>query len=1081
MKKNLVAMGMLMVAMALAAAVPSFEEEGIDSAKRVGSAREWNFLGALPPGGKLGKAAAHDAEGLTMADPRSKADVGGGFALKDFFTPAGAFLFEIEFTCDPALVDDPRILWDDLVITYSPKWTHRGFQLAIAPQREGLMPILYLGFSNATCRVVGPRVEVKKGEVNKLRFFFNADHRVFWDFQGEKLTAVVAHGGALAPSIRYRPTIGERGCSNHHPFPGHIRRVAITPCHTDVWSLATVGRRAFTRGEENAAVKLMLENRGEGRLAAVKVRAEQFAGNDFVRTTDHELGEVAPGAKREFLVSLETTVGAGWHPLKVVMEAQDAAGRSVSFTRVFKIGVAPRQADRLTALMWHYAGAAENVASFGFTHGHTRVGPYSLTESDVGEAYAYLDDALMSGIAITRPELMCWPGDKGEDARYARSERGKPAVRQGKRKQFTPEVSNPEFPAMARKYAAQAVKLIGEHPAFMGVLPCSEMRDHTFPSFNTEHLRYREATGREVPAEVVKRTLTLKVAEKRFPDGVVPEDDELLAYYRWFWTGGDGWPGYSGAVADEYRKGIARAGFFSFWDPAVRCPPRWGSGGEVDMLNQWVYANPEPMNVAGPAEEMFAMAAGRAGQQVGIMTQLICYRSRLAPTNAAVANPPEWLARLPMADFPTIPPDVLQEATWTMLAKPVKAIMYHGWGTVFDTGAKTGYCYTCPASATRLRELLKGTVAPLGPMLKRLGRAENEVAVFESFTTCAMGGPASWGWSAPAITFLQRARLDPRVVYEETILRDGFGKAKVLYAPQCRFLTPGLIEKIREFQRAGGTLVGDEQLVGALKADVKVPLVSFNPPPASDHTEDVEAYERARAEDSKTAAATRRAKRVMCAQAERLRQDLASRYQPNVDSSSPEIPVYARRWRGVDYVVAINDHRTFGDYVGQWGLIMEKGLPFAGSVTIVDPAAKVKAVYELSRGGEQRFAREGTKIRVPVDFATNDGRLFAFLPDRIAALAVEAPKAVKRGGKVKVRFLVKGESGKPVEALLPVEVRLYNAAGREFDGAGFAAAEGGVCELEILTNLDDPVGDYRLVCRDRASGLKVEKIIRGVD
>ena len=72
-------------------------------------------------------------------------------------------------------------------------------------------------------------------------------------------------------------------------------------------------------------------------------------------------------------------------------------------------------------------------------------------------------------------------------------------------------------------------------------------------------------------------------------------------------------------LAEEYRKAAGRYGdgsdmqrkrpFFSFWDPAVRCPPKWGSGGDVDVLNQWVYAVPEPMNVAGPAEEIIAMAA----------------------------------------------------------------------------------------------------------------------------------------------------------------------------------------------------------------------------------------------------------------------------------------------------------------------------------------------------------------------------------------------------------------------------------------------------------------------------------------
>jgi hypothetical protein len=64
--------------------------------------------------------------------------------------------------------------------------------------------------------------------------------------------------------------------------------------------------------------------------------------------------------------------------------------------------------------------------------------------------------------------------------------------------------------------------------------------------------------------------------------------------------------------------------------------------------------------------------------------------------------------------------------------------------------------------------------------------------------------------------------------------------------------------------------------------------------------------------------------------------------------------------------------------------------------------------------------------------------------------------------------------------VLPVEARLYDSSGREVDGAGFAAAEGGVCRMTLPTNLDDANGEYRLVCRDRASGMVAERrIFRG--
>ena len=55
--------------------------------------------------------------------------------------------------------------------------------------------------------------------------------------------------------------------------------------------------------------------------------------------------------------------------------------------------------------------------------------------------------------------------------------------------------------------------------------------------------------------------------------------------------------------------------------------------------------------------------------------------------------------------------------------------------------------------------------------------------------------------------------------------------------------------------------------------------------------------------------------------------------------------------------------------------------------------------------------------------------------------------------------------------------RIYDAAGRELDGAGYACAVDGVCTLTVKTNLNDAPGGYRVVCRDRASGIVREVTI----
>ena len=819
-------------------------------------------------------------------------------------------------------------------------------------------------------------------------------------------------------------------------------------------AVRSVGRQAFERGEEVAELKL------------------QIAGTDIV-----------------FSVPVETRLKPGVYDLPAPVVGRTPSGEKVVATNSVKITIGRRFADRMPAVLWGMGvGTFADVGAYGFTHvlsdgksGLFLTSPDAET-STVKKIIWNYDRALAAGVRVMHAVNVQYPAGVESRKPYYRWLRGgkKPT---DWREVNRPEVSNPELLEYARRIVAAENDAIGFHPAFAGVNVASEQRDLSFPSFNTEHLRYKAETGRDVPPEVRKRTADLALARSRFPDGVVPADNPLYSYYSWFLGGGDGWPGYTGGVAAEYRKQAGRYGdesaaqrrrpFFSFWDPSVRCPPKWGSGGDVDVISQWVYANPDPMNVAGPAEEVIAMAAGRPGQAPMIMTQLICYRSRLAPTNVVVSPPPAWVLRRPKAGFPTIPADSLQEAVWSMLAKPVKGIMFHGWKTIFESGQEKGYTYTSPETEARIKRLLHDVVAPLGPTLKRLGREEPEVAVLESFATAAFGGPASWGWTSPAISLLQRARLDPRVVYEETIMRDGFGNTKILYAPQCAFLSAPVVDRIREFQKNGGILVADGELLSALKADVAIPVMSYKKPPKSDHTEDVDAETKTWVN---TAARrfTEGVKAEMLANADSLRRTLAEchSYVPKADSSSPEIVVYSRAWRETPYLFAINDKRTFGDYVGQWGLTMEKGLPFSGSVTLADPRRRIGAVYELSRGGEMPFSRrEDGRVEVPLSYDTNDGRLLMFLGCRIAAVNVDATNA--QGG-IAVTMKVLDESGAPVPALLPVEVRIYDAAGTELDGAGFACAEGGICSLAVPTNLNDPPGGYRVVCRDRASGISKE-------
>ena len=1051
----------------------------------VGPAKVWDFTkGALPPGCSLRKRGTLSEKGVGTEDFADNSSQ-GGCVIADGSTPLGAFLFEAEIEvgdyAPEAKAEHVGRIWDDMGISYSsPKRDNTGMEIGLRQVPNGYWtPYAVFGMGDETCRVEGERLRFYRGARTKLAVFFGANGRVVIELGGLVAERQIPVCGGLAPSKRYRPVVGSRPVGNYANFDGFVRRVSITPMRRDPVVFVMPGRMAFLRGEKGACAAIHVQNRSGGAISDARVTLEQFCEEGRVKSETLKHPTLPDGGTFKIEFAPETRIRPGWHMIRVSFGGRDPAGAAVKTARLVRYGIGPRVGDRMRTVMWGLPALfpADTLKDIGFTHGYAYAGGPDEVDSEFNPKHVFnlFDTALVGGLGVVRiasPSIIPSCADTNRYIRYDCLHRPS--------KTLQPEVSNPELVERLRAICTRDADIFADHPAFQGVLPYSERRDQSSPSFNAEPLRYKEATGRDIPKGVDGKKFRLALAEKRFPDGIVPEDDDIYRYYSWFLKGGDGWPTFLSAAFDAFRKRIRRPEFVSFWDPAVRWAPTWGSGGSADMLNQWCYAVPEPMNVAGPCEEILAMTAGRPGQKAAIMTQLICYRSKMAPIDEEVPSMPEWARRFPKAAFPTIPPDVLQEATWSMLAKPVQAVMYHGWGTIVDTHNETYYCFTNPESTDRLRELLKGLVAPLGPVLKRLGRETPPVAVLESFTTCAMGGPASWGWSAPSITCLQRARLDPRVVYEDTLVRDGFKGIKVLYAPQCRFMTPSMVERIRSFQKSGGILIADDQLVSALKPDVLVPLMSFEAPPESDHTEDVDAQERAKAKSLKTRNATVRAKKIMQAAGDEIREKLAAKgYRPAADSSSPEIVVYSRRWRDAPYLFAINDARTFGDYVGPWGRVMEKGIPTEGWVSVDDPEGRVAAVYELSRGGKCPFRREGGAVKVPVSFDTNDGRMFAFLPAPVASVKVDAPTAVSRGGTVDVTMTVADGKGRAVPALLPVEVRLYDSAGREIDGGGYACAEGGVAKVSFQTNLDDADGAYRVVCKDRASGISVEKKVAG--
>ena len=940
-----------------------------------------------------------------------------------------------------------------------------------------------LGFGDRVVNFGGPgrvRVPYVPGERRHLVCSFGGDHTCFIEVDGIRHDFELEESGDvhIDPSVKSTTGVAAKGRTT--PFGGKLHDVTFRELPSPKLRVRAVGPLAFVRDSGTAKLRFEVLNLDVSPLEDIVVETRFGSGSPFRA----KLGSIAADGSASFSVPFKTDAKPGWRELAISVRGRAAAGEAVAIERKFRAGIGPRKVKGLPFAVTDSYFDVEGPGRFGFNRcgihgdclGFVIKGPIGRYDECLPRIRHALDRAVVAGMDFSlcvKDEIVIPKGAKKEDfvRRNAKGEELRP-----NRPLY--EVGNPVLLKAVEEACESWGRVLADYPALSCISVYEETRDAAKASCADDARRYREETGFGMPPDEVfaKNRRTVDGAYvKKFKDGVVPEDDPVLRYFRWFWSGGDGCVQYSAAGAKGFRRAFAAAGrkdVKMMWAPAVRCGPRWNTQG-LDLISQWVYPNSSDIiGTAGPVESVLAMARGVQGQVPGFSTQIMAYRNQVCPDGVKLDNPPDWYRDFGRIDYVTVTGDMFTEAAWAALAKPIGEMGFYPWNMINDAPKSANYTRTNPELTVAAKSLLKDTFAPLSPFLALLGREEPDVAVFESFTAYLMtqGWPYGSGWHNAPVTAMERARLGTKVIYEETIERDGLGGVQVVYAPNCAYLTPSMIGRLRAFQSKGGILIGDRGLVRALKADLTIDLPTFTQPP------EIDAIEHSTAagdpQVAKNRSATLASKRKMCETAEKIRAFLKGRYAAQSDSSSSDILVYDRSWNGVPYQFVINDRRTFGEMFGPWGLVMEKGLPNTGWVSRRDPDGKVKAVYELTRHVKMPFVRDGDSVKVDVSFEKNDGRILAYLPAEIADIDV---RARIQNGKLMVEMKVLDSAGQAVQALIPVEIRIFCEDGSELDGAGFFAAENGRASVALVLDRDSG-RVFRIVCRERAGGH--EKTIR---
>ncbi|HWL53724.1 MAG TPA: hypothetical protein VNQ90_14900 [Chthoniobacteraceae bacterium] len=819
-------------------------------------------------------------------------------------------------------------------------------------------------------------------------------------------------------------------------------------------------RTAFLRMEKNARLQITIRNDEKEPLegAVLELAMEGGAIRSRQAVPSLEAGEertldLVAGDNQTKLTDLKP----GRYAAKVNLA--DGDGTPVGEPASMELTVVPRPLPhRMPVIMWGNASlnddgplGVRNLKKIGFTHW------FALWQGSTDPAVEFVSPAR---IDTTR---------KVFDTAFAMQLGGLAQLSIGKNEALRTKYNridrtgnprptlNGQFPE-AREAAENLGKFVGrtfgDLPGLSGALIDTEVRDHSRPSFHpVDREAYRREAHADIPPEVGDSARGVDYRRlSGFPDDrIVPDDHPILAYYRWFWKEGDGWNRLH-TLVDRGFKSQGHDGLWTWFDPAARGASVYGGGGSVDFLSHWTYSYPDPLKISLATDQTAAMAEGRPGQGIMVMSQAIWYRSQTAPEQKAGKNgqprgdrlEERWEEVEPDARFITIAPDHLSESLWLMLSHPVKGIMYHGWGSLVES--KSGYRHTHPGAQRRLKEMIASVVEPLGPTLMQLPDARNDVAFLESFASQVFAGRGTFGsgngWGADAYLITRYAGLQPRIVYDETILKQGLDGFSVLVMPHCDVLTESVSKAITLFQKKGGIVIGDEFLSPAIQPDLL--LTSFR-----------------RERDAK------KDKEKLFALAAWLRAELEGYYSFAVTTDQPEIILRRRSYGASDYLFAINDRRDFGNYVGQYGLVMEEGKPTAGKVTI---AKENGVVYDLMR--HQTVAPEPVEggVRFPVGLAGGGGGLFLIMNEAAGKLEVAMDKELHKGSKGRLKVRLPTLSGKRLEAIAPMKVIIRDPEGREAEGSGYYGAKDGLLDVPVSIAANDLSGRWEVEVTEGVSG-----------
>jgi len=774
--------------------------------------------------------------------------------------------------------------------------------------------------------------------------------------------------------------------------------------------------RAFGRDAGTIAVPATIENSTPGAVGPLDLVATLVRQSLYTDpVAELSVPELAAGESADITLRLDARrFRSGRYTLVLRLRAGDETVATDAVA--IEVG-RPVPAERMDVFWWGGANIAEQI-------------------EDVAEAGV----TVMHEFGQRSPELLALGCRLGLTYySYPPSLRSPPAaVKEGFENPQAPSGAphvdelDPAFREWALETARTHARAWRSNRRLRYILLNSEYEGHSYPNLSdAAEARYLERLGFARPQEADRPYIAPATSLELFPDRIIPDDAPLYKWFRFFFAEGGG--ALNGITCEQARE-INRIApdIITFHDPVLRAPQFHGRWEGMELLNHWTYVERNPLDVAAFADEMVCLGqrSGRQ-QQVSQMIQIIAYADSAMPGRGPDA--PDHLRDAP---FVAIPPDILTEAIWLVMSRPVDMIAFHGLQTAIETQERQTYRYTNPNTLTALGRVSRALIEPYGPALRRIkDRPGPRVALLLSGANTVFGRIAEGGGTRSLHNPLTAGRFGVDVLYDEDVQDGALDNYAVLAIPQCRFLLASVKQRIDEFQRAGGTVVLDGDARLDLPGAITLPQIGSDEPAERLEIVPGEVLEVADSPRARLDADLRLA-------AAALREQLLPRLgrRPFVDSPHPYVVLDARRSGELSYIFAINDRRTAGPYLGQFGAVLERGVLIAPTIELREtPGALYDALErrQLSLSEDQ----EGGGCATEVQLEPGWGKLLVACAEPLGPAEVSASDRTEGSGPVTVRVQARYASGRNVTGVVPLRFDVLSPDGAINDYSRFTATD----------------------------------------